>query len=37
MSEIVNRVANSPLMVFDLEDYFPSKQPLAIEFISFNF
>jgi hypothetical protein len=31
MSEIVNRVANSPLMVFDLEDYFPSKQPLAID------
>ena len=31
MSEIVNRVANSPLMTFDLEDYFPSNQPLAID------
>ena len=24
MEEIVNRVANSPLMIFDLEDYYPS-------------
>jgi len=28
MDEIVNRVANSALQVFDLEDYFP-KRPIV--------
>ena len=31
MNEIINRVAQSPLMTFDLEDYFPSNKPINID------
>lgn len=31
MNEIINRVAQSPLMTFDLEDYFPSNSPINID------
>jgi len=31
MADIINRVANSALLVFDLEDYFPSNKPLTID------
>ncbi len=29
--EIVNKVANSSLVVFDLEDYFPTNKPMLID------
>jgi hypothetical protein len=31
MSEIVNKVANSALMVFDLEDYYPDSNVIAVD------
>lgn len=31
MSEIVNKVANSALMVFDLEDYYPDNHVIAVD------
>ena len=31
MSEIINRVTNSSLIVFDLEDYFPNQKVLQID------
>lgn len=31
MSKIINRVAQSPLMTFDLEDYFPNQKVLNLD------
>ena len=31
MEEIVNKVANSALMVFDLEDYYPDNHVIAVD------
>ena len=31
MEEIVNKVANSSLMVFDLEDYYPDSNVIAVD------
>ena len=32
MDEIVNKVAQSSLMVFDLEDYYPDKHVVDLDF-----
>lgn len=37
MDEIINKVANSKLMVFDLEDYFPKEQVLSLDISQFLF
>lgn len=37
MDEIVNRVANSSLQVFDLEDYFPDEYVVAIDISQYLF
>ncbi|MDX1326692.1 MAG: DUF2480 family protein, partial [Arenibacter sp.] len=31
MSEIVNRVANSKLITFDLEDYYPAGERVVLD------
>lgn len=37
MDEIVNKVANSKLMVFDLEDYFPKEEVCSLDIAQFLF
>uniref|UniRef100_UPI004049FE56 DUF2480 family protein n=1 Tax=Flavobacterium sp. TaxID=239 RepID=UPI004049FE56 len=37
MSEIINKVANSKLEVFDLEDYFPKEELLSLDIAQFLF
>lgn len=37
MDEIINKVANSKLEVFDLEDYFPKEQVLSLDIAQFLF
>lgn len=37
MNEIINKVANSKLEVFDLEDYFPKEQLLSLDMAQFLF
>ena len=37
MNEIINKVANSKLEVFDLEDYFPKEELLSLDIAQFLF